>query len=90
MVKGYVIFITYRNGSSLTISVGGDPFLLWGKEMKEKYNFFGIRKNPDPDHIPKVKHAQIMSKSDAELLEWICTTGYEEALKELEEENGKQ
>lgn len=67
-----------------------------GDEMKEDCKFFGIRKNPDPDHTPEIKYEQIMSKSDAELLAWICTVGYDEALKELEEleeleeENGKQ
>ena len=54
--------------------------------MKEEREFFGIRKNPNPDHVPEIKYNQIMSRSDAELLEWICTTGYEETLKELEEE----
>lgn len=58
--------------------------------MKEESNFFGIRKNPDPDHVPELKYEQIMSRSDAELLNWICTTGYEETMQELEKENGKQ
>lgn len=54
--------------------------------MKKEYDFSGSLKNPDPDHVPNIKYEQIMSKSDAELLEWICTVGYEETLKELEEE----
>ena len=58
--------------------------------MKEDYKFFGIRKNPDPDHVPEIKYEQIMSRSDAELLHWICTTGYEEALKELEKEQQQE
>lgn len=58
--------------------------------MKKEYEFFGIRKNPDPDHVPEIKHEQIMSRSDAELLEWICTTGYDEALKELEKEEQQE
>lgn len=65
---------------------GEDHFLYGGNEMKEECEFFGIRKNPDPDHVPKIKHEQIMSRFDAELLEWICTTGYDEAMKEWEEE----
>ena len=85
--KGYVI-ITYRNGrlilSDYTSRRGSLSFM--GDEMKEEREFFGIRKNPDPDHVPEIKYEQIMSRSNAELLHWICTTGYEEALKELEEE----
>lgn len=89
--KGCVI-ITYRNGSLILsdyISRRGSLSFM-GDDMKEDCKFFGIRKNPDPDHVPEIKHEQIMSRSDAELLEWICTTGYDEALKELEKENGKQ
>lgn len=58
--------------------------------MKEDCKFFGVRKNPDPKHVPEIKYEQIMSKSEAELLEWICTTGYEEALKGLEEEEQQE
>lgn len=58
--------------------------------MKEECEFFGIRKNPDPDHVPKIKYEQIMSKSDAELLHWICATGYEETLKKLKEEEQQE
>ena len=58
--------------------------------MKEDCKFLGIRKNPDPDHVPELKYEQIMSRYDVELLNWICTTGYEETLQELEKENGKQ
>ena len=73
------------------LAVAGWDFLYTGgNEMKEEFNFFGIQKNPDPDHVPEIKYEQIMSRSDAELLKWICTTGFDEAMKELEEENGKQ
>ena len=69
---------------------GWDFLYTGGNEMKEESNFFGIRKNPDPDHVPKIKYNQIMSKSDAELLEWICTTGYDEAMKAWEEEDQQE
>ena len=59
-------------------------------EMKEDYKFFGIRKNPDPDHTPEIKYEQIISRSDAELLAWICTTGYDEAMKAWEEEDQQE
>lgn len=69
---------------------GWDFLYTGGNEMKEESNFFGIRKNPDPDHVPDLKYEQIMSRSDAELLEWICTTGYEVELKKLEEEDQQE
>lgn len=73
------------------LAYAGWDFLYTGEnEMKEDYKFFGIRKNPDPDHTPEIKYEQIISRSDAELLAWICTTGYDEAMKAWEEEDQQE
>lgn len=72
-VKKFVFHPDFSEKRSAENPVFMGFFTMGENDMKEDCEFFGIRKNPDPDHVPKIKYEQIMSRSDAELLAWICS-----------------